>query len=66
MDSDKIVTFYIEHNATLEEVIELRRYLDELEHSADKLDCLYAYGVDNWPGYEEAIKEFYDNEDEEK
>lgn len=66
MDSDKIVTFYIEHNATLEEVIELRRYLDELEHSADKLDCLYAYGVDNWPSYEEAIKEFYDNEDEEE
>jgi hypothetical protein len=66
MDSDKIVTFYIEHNATLEEVIELRRYLDELEYSADKLDCLYAYGVDNWPGYEEAIKEFYDNEDEEE
>ena len=66
MNSDKIVQFYIEHNATLDEVIELRRYLDELEYSADKLDCLYAYGVDNWPGYEEAIQEFYKKEDEEE
>ena len=66
MNSDKIVQFYIEHNATLEEVIELRRYLDELEHSADKLNCLYAYGVDNWFGYEEAIQEFYEKEDEEE
>ena len=66
MNSDKIVQFYIEHNATLDEVIELRHYLDELEYSADKLDCLYTYGVDNWPGYEEAMHEFYKKEDEEE
>ena len=66
MNSDKIVQFYIEPNATLAEVIELRRYLDELEYSADKLNCLYAYGVDNWFGYEEALQEFYKKEDEEE
>ena len=66
MNSDKIVQFYIEHNATLDEVIELRRYLDELEYSADKLNCLYAYGVDNWFGYEEALQEVYKKEDEEE
>lgn len=66
MNSDKIVQFYIKHNATLEEVIQVRQYLDELIDDSDKLKCLYAYGVDNWFGYDEAMHEFYKEEDEEE
>ena len=64
MNNDKIINFYIKNNATIEEVIELRRYLDELEDAANKLSYLEAYGVDNWFGYDEAMHEYYNNEEE--
>ena len=38
--------------------------LEQLEESNDKLNCLYAYGVDNWFGYDEAMHEYYNNEEE--
>ena len=30
----------------------------------EKLDCLESYGVDNWIGYSDAMKEFYKEEEE--
>ena len=51
INNDKIINSYIKNNATIEEVIELRRYLDGLEDAANKYYALDASGVDNWNGY---------------
>lgn len=64
MNNDKIVNFYIKNNATIEEVIELRRYLNELENAANKYYALEAGGVDNWDGYSYAMEELKENEEE--
>ena len=64
MNNDKIINFYIKNNATIEEVIELRRYLDELEDAANKYYALEADGVDNWDGYSYAMEELKENEKE--
>jgi hypothetical protein len=64
MNNDKIINFYIKNNATIEEVIELRRYLDELEDAANKYYALEAGGVDNWDGYSYAMEELKENEKE--
>ena len=64
MNNDKIINFYIKNNATIEEVIELRRYLDELEDAANKYYALEAGGVDNWEGYSYAMEELKENEKE--
>ena len=64
MNNDKIINFYIKNNATIEEVIELRRYLDELEGAANKYYALEAGGVDNWYGYSYAMEELKENEEE--
>ena len=64
MNNDKIVNFYIKNNATIEEVIELRRYLNELENAANKYYALEAGGVDNWDGYSYAMEELKENEKE--
>ena len=59
MNSDMIVDYYISHNATLAEVIQVRQYLDELIDDSKKLDYLYIHGVDNWSGYREAMIDLY-------
>ena len=64
MNNDKIVNFYIKNNATIEEVIELRRYLNELENAANKYYALEAGGVDNLDGYSYAMEELKENEEE--
>lgn len=64
MNNDKIINFYIKNNATIEEVIELRRYLNELEDAANKYYALEAGGVDNWDGYSYAMEELKENEKE--
>ena len=64
INNDKIVNSYIKNNATIKEVIELRRYLDELEDAANKYYALEASGVDNWNGYSYAMKELKENEEE--
>ena len=66
MNSDMIVDYYISHNATLAEVIQVRQYLDSLEDDSKKLDYLYSYGVDNWSGYSEAMHDYYNIEDEDE
>lgn len=64
INNDKIINFYIKNSATIEEVIELRKYLDELENAANKYYALEASGVDNWNGYSYAMKELKENEEE--
>lgn len=64
INNDKIINFYIKNSATIEEVIELRKYLDELQDAADKYYTLEASGVDNWDGYSYAMKELKENEEE--
>lgn len=61
MDNDKIVEFYIKHNATLEEIDEVRKYLDSMEKAEIELSYLEAFGVDNWNGYSEAIHAYYED-----
>lgn len=63
MDNDKIVEFYIKHNATLEEIDEVRKYLDNMEKAEIELSYLEAFGVDNWYGYSEAIQACYEDEE---
>lgn len=38
--------------------------LAELEESELMLDALHAAGVDNWEGYEAAMRDFYESEGE--
>ena len=64
INNDKIINFYIKNSATIEEVIELRKYLDELQDAANKYYALEASGVDNWNGYSYAMKELKENEEE--
>ena len=64
MNNDKIINFYIKSNATIEEVIELRRYLDELEDATNKYYALEAGGVDNWDGYSYAMEKLREAEEE--
>jgi len=66
MDNDKIVEFYIKHNATLEEIDEVRKYLDNMEKAEIELSYLEAFGVDNWYGYSEAIQAYYEDCEEDE
>ena len=64
INNDKIINFYIKNNVTIEEIIELRRYLDELEDAANKYYALEVRGVDNWDGYSYAMEELKENKEE--
>ena len=61
---EKIIGYLLKTNITIEEMEEIKNYLEELEKDSDKLSCLEAYGVDNWFGYDEAMHEFYSHEEE--
>ena len=41
--------------------ITLKEYQDLLD-AQFKLQCLENMGVDNWPGYEDAMEEYYEKE----
>lgn len=43
--------------------IPLKKY-KRLLKSEEKLNCLEAAGVDNWEGYDFAMEDFYDDDDE--
>ena len=61
---EKIIGLLLTTNITVEEMEEIKDYLEQLEDDANKLSYLEAYGVDNWCGYEEAIHEYYNSEEE--
>lgn len=50
---------------TFEEMTKIENYLNELEEDRDLLYALQAAGVDNWCGYEEAMKIYRENQEEE-
>lgn len=50
---------------TFEEMTKIENYLNELEEDRDLLYALQAAGVDNWCGYEEAMKIYHENQEEE-
>ena len=60
---DRILEILTKTNITIEEMENIQTYLEELEDDRDFLYALQAAGVDNWYGYEEAIRIY--NEEEE-
>lgn len=60
---DKIMQYVIKSNATLEEVIDIRCFLDKLYRDIVKLSYLEQYGVDNWIGYIDAMQAAFEEED---
>lgn len=60
---DRILEILTKTDITIEEMENIQTYLEELEDDRDLLYALQAAGVDNWYGYEEAMKIY--NEEEE-
>lgn len=60
---EKIIGLLLTTNITVEEMEEIKDYLEELENDRDLLYALQAAGVDNWNGYEEAIRIYNEEED---
>ena len=60
---DRILEILTKTNITIEEMENIQTYLEELEDDRDLLYAFQAAGVDNWYGYEEAMKIY--NEEEE-
>lgn len=54
---EKIIGLLLTTNITVEEMEEIKDYLEQLEDDANKLSYLEAYGVDNWDGYLYAMEE---------
>ena len=65
IDLEKILNFICQSSATLEEIEAAKKYLMQLEKDSIKLSYLEAYGVDNWLGYDIAMGEYYNNNEEE-
>ena len=61
---EKIIGLLLATNTTVEEMEEIKNYLEQLEDDANKFSCLEAYGVDNWFGYDEAMHEYYNGKEE--
>ena len=61
---EKIIGLLLVTNITIEEMEEIKDYLEQLEDDANKLSCLEACGVDNWLGYDEAMHEYYNSKEE--
>ncbi len=56
----------VEKIAEAMDTVELtRKEYDQLVRDSEWLSCLSAAGVDNWEGYDEAIRMFHASEDEE-
>lgn len=45
-----------------EQVTISKSYYEELEKDSEILAALYSYGVDNWPGFEEAMASLSDED----
>lgn len=58
---EKIIGLLLTTNITVEEMEEIKDYLEQLEDDANKLSYLEAYGVFR---YDEAIHEYYNSEEE--
>ena len=63
---EKIIGLLLATNITVEEMEEIKDYLEQLENDANKLSYLEAYGVDNWFGYDEAMRIYHEEEEEEE
>lgn len=61
---DRILEILTKTNITIEEMENIQTYLEELEEDRDLLYALQAAGVDNWYGYEEAMKIYREEEEE--
>lgn len=61
---EKIIGLLLITNITIEEMEEIKDYLEQLEDNANKFSYLEVYGVDNWFGYDEAMHEYYNSEEE--
>ena len=60
---DRILEILTKTNITIEEIENIQTYLEELEEDRDLLYALQAAGVDNWCGYEEAMKIYREEEE---
>ena len=61
---EKIIGLLLITNITIEEMEEIKDYLEQLEDNANKFSYLETYGVDNWFGYDEAMHEYYNSKEE--
>ena len=61
---EKIIGLLLATNITVEEMKEIKDYLEQLEDDANKFSYLETYGVDNWFGYDEAMHEYYNSKEE--
>lgn len=59
---DRILELLMTTNVSIEEMEKLKYYLDELEQDRDLLFAIQAAGVDNWNGYEEALRIYNEEE----
>ena len=60
---DTILRKLMQTDISFGEMEEFENYLNELEEDRDLLYALQA-GVDNWCGYEEAMKIYHEEEEE--
>ena len=60
---DRILEILTKTNITIEEIENIQTYLEELEDDRDLLYALQAAGVDNWYGYEDAMKIYHEEEE---
>ena len=61
---DTILRKLMQADISFGEMEEFENYLNELEADRDLLYALQAAGVDNWCGYEEAMKIYREEEEE--
>lgn len=61
---DIILRKLMQTDISFGEMEEFENYLNELEEDRDFLYALQAAGVDNWYGYEEAMKIHHEEEEE--
>lgn len=48
-----------------EAIVITKAEYDDLKHDSKFLTCLFSYGVDNWEGYREAKRDFYEGKSDE-
>lgn len=64
--TEEIIEYLKTSNIGAEELTAAIEYLKILERDSIKLSYLEAYGVDNWNGYDIAMHEYYNSEEEEE
>lgn len=63
---DTILMKLMQTDISFGEMEEFENYLNELEEDRDLLYALQAAGVDNWFGYDEAMRIYHEEEEEEE